>query len=157
MQRIIACEARPNYLLWVFFEDGTNGEVFLQNVLEAVPSQVWPDETAFKKVEVDRGRGVLVWENYVFLDVDVLHLAIARSSRLPTLNEAIEKQIVAYLEKVLLLARGKVALAARLAGRNRTEFHRLLASKGFTKKKREELLAVKLTTEKQEKRMTVSV
>jgi len=45
---------------------------------------------------------------------------------LPSLNEARSDFEKKYLIKVLKLAEGKVTEAARLAGRNRTDFYKLL-------------------------------
>ncbi|MCX7962781.1 MAG: sigma 54-interacting transcriptional regulator [Burkholderiales bacterium] len=53
--------------------------------------------------------------------------ALGEAPRLPTLDEARRAFERDYLERVLAIAGGSVTRAARLAGRNRTEFYRLLA------------------------------
>ena len=49
------------------------------------------------------------------------------STVLPTFAEARSQFEVNYLRKLLQIARGNVTQAARMAGRNRTEFYKLLA------------------------------
>lgn len=48
-----------------------------------------------------------------------------------TLKEARDEFELGYLDRVLRLARGNVAAAARMAGRNRTEFYKLLTYHGL--------------------------
>ena len=51
--RITACKAEEDYKLWLRFEDGLEGRVFLGNLLEIGAFQLWRDVREFEKVSVD--------------------------------------------------------------------------------------------------------
>ena len=51
--RITACKAEEDYKLWLRFEDGLEGSVFLGNLLEIGAFQLWRDAREFQKVSVD--------------------------------------------------------------------------------------------------------
>ena len=53
--RITACKAEEDYKLWLRFEDGLEGSVFLGNLLEIGAFQLWRDVREFEKVSVDPG------------------------------------------------------------------------------------------------------
>jgi two-component system response regulator GlrR len=48
-----------------------------------------------------------------------------------TLTDFVQTQISSYLHNLLAETKGNVAKAARLAGRNRTEFYRVLKRYGI--------------------------
>jgi len=54
--RITACKAEEDYKLWLRFEDGLEGRVFLGNLLEIGAFQLWRDVREFEKVSVDPER-----------------------------------------------------------------------------------------------------
>jgi two-component system response regulator GlrR len=58
--------------------------------------------------------------------------ALARTEELPPLREARDAFDRAYLEEALRRSSGNVSAAARIAGRNRTDFHALLKRHGLS-------------------------
>jgi hypothetical protein len=53
MHRVTACKAEDDYKLWIRFDDGLEGSVFLGNLLEIGAFKLWRDVREFEKVSVD--------------------------------------------------------------------------------------------------------
>ena len=73
MHRITACKAEEDYKLWLRFEDGLEGSVFLGNLLEIGAFQLWRDVREFEKVSVDPETATVTWEGGIRLDADILY------------------------------------------------------------------------------------
>ena len=71
--RITACKAEEDYKLWLRFEDGLEGRVFLGNLLEIGAFQLWRDVREFEKVSVDPVTATVTWEGGIRLDSDILY------------------------------------------------------------------------------------
>jgi hypothetical protein len=71
--RITACKAEDDYKLWLRFEDGLEGSVFLGNLLEIGAFQLWRDVREFEKVSVDPDTSTVTWEGGIRLDNDILY------------------------------------------------------------------------------------
>ena len=71
--RITACKAEEDYKLWLRFEDGLEGCVFLGNLLEIGAFQLWRDVREFEKVSVDPDTATVTWEGGIRLDSDILY------------------------------------------------------------------------------------
>jgi hypothetical protein len=71
--RITACKAEEDYKLWLRFEDGLEGSVFLGNLLEIGAFQLWRDVREFEKVSVDPETATVTWEGGIRLDADILY------------------------------------------------------------------------------------
>src|SRR6185503_888100 len=71
--RITACKAEEDYKLWLRFEDGLEGRVFLGNLLEIGAFQLWRDVREFEKVSVDPETATVTWEGGIRLDADILY------------------------------------------------------------------------------------
>jgi len=80
MHRITACKAEEDYKLWLRFEDGLEGSVFLGNLLEIGAFQLWRDVREFEKVSVDPDTATVTWEGGIRLDSDVLYQDLASRS-----------------------------------------------------------------------------
>jgi hypothetical protein len=78
--RITACKAEDDYKLWLRFEDGLEGSVFLGNLLEIGAFQLWRDVREFEKVSVDPHTATVTWEGGIRLDSDVLYQDLASRS-----------------------------------------------------------------------------
>jgi uncharacterized protein DUF2442 len=78
MHKITACKAEEDYKLWLRFEDGLEGRVFLGNLLEIGAFQLWRDVREFEKVSVDPETATVTWEGGIRLDPDILYHDIAR-------------------------------------------------------------------------------
>ena len=73
MHRVTECRASRDYWLWLKFEDGLEGSVFLGDLLEGTAFRVWRDADQFCRVAVDRNAATVVWEGGIRLDPDILH------------------------------------------------------------------------------------
>src|SRR4051812_7962448 len=73
MHRITACKAEEDYKLWLRFEDGLEGSVFLGNLLEIGAFKLWRDVREFEKVSVDPESATVTWEGGIRLDNDILY------------------------------------------------------------------------------------
>ena len=71
--RITACKAEDDYKLWLRFDDGLEGGVFLGNLLEIGAFQLWRDVREFEKVSVDPETATVTWEGGIRLDSDILY------------------------------------------------------------------------------------
>ena len=77
MHRVTACKAEEDYRLWLRFEDGLEGSVFLGNLLEIGAFKLWRDAREFEKVSVDPETATVTWEGGIRLDPDVLYHDVA--------------------------------------------------------------------------------
>ena len=73
MHRVTDCRASEDYRLWLRFEDGVEGSVFLGNLLEIGAFRTWRDVTHFCRVVVDPAEATVVWEGGIRLDPDILY------------------------------------------------------------------------------------
>jgi len=62
MHRVTACKAEDDYKLWIRFDDGLEGSVFLGNLLEIGAFKLWRDVREFEKVSVDPESATVTWE-----------------------------------------------------------------------------------------------
>jgi hypothetical protein len=83
LYRITAVEPRPDYRLWVRFEDGTEGEVDLSDIAGRGVFRRWanhPEE--FYQVQVDSGSGSPVWPGGLDVAPDRLYEELTAGSEL---------------------------------------------------------------------------
>ena len=73
MHRVTECKASRDYRLWLKFDDGLEGSVFLGNLLEVGAFSAWRDAEQFCRVVLDRKAATVVWEGGIKLDPDILH------------------------------------------------------------------------------------
>lgn len=73
MSRVVACRAEQGYRLWIRFEDGVEGDVYLGNLLEISAFRLWQDIDEFFKVSVDPDVATVTWDGGIRLDPDVLY------------------------------------------------------------------------------------
>jgi len=75
MHRITACKPEEDYKLWLRFEDGLEGSVFLGNLLDIGAFTLWRDPKFFEDVRVRDGD--VVWGRAggtgIALAAEVLH------------------------------------------------------------------------------------
>ena len=80
LDRIVAAEARPDYHIWVRFEDGLEGEVSVKHLVGRGVFASWLDEAEFGKVYVDPESGTVAWPGDIDLAPDALHERIAKAA-----------------------------------------------------------------------------
>jgi hypothetical protein len=73
MSRVVSCRAEQGYRLWVRFEDGVEGHVYLGNLLEISAFRLWRDMDEFFKVSVDTDAATATWAGGIRLDPEVLY------------------------------------------------------------------------------------
>jgi hypothetical protein len=88
MHRVTACKAEEDYRLWLRFEDGLEGSVFLGNLLEIGAFQLWRDVREFEKVSVDPETATVTWEGGIRLDPDILYHDVASRSAMHPIQHA---------------------------------------------------------------------
>lgn len=79
--RITACEARPNYILWVRFDDGVEGEVNLSDLVNQGVFKAWKSNEFWESVKVDPESETVCWGEEIDLDPYVLRQEILDSQR----------------------------------------------------------------------------
>ena len=67
LHRIVSAEARENYRLWVRFEDGSEGEVDLADLVGRGVFAAWSDPAVFGNVFIDDQTGTVGWPGGVDL------------------------------------------------------------------------------------------
>ena len=75
--RVTDCKAEEDYRLWLRFDDGLEGRVFLGNLLEIGAFRLWRDVREFEKVSVDSESATVTWEGGIRLDPDILYHDLA--------------------------------------------------------------------------------
>ena len=73
MHRVTDCKASRDYRLWLRFEDGLEGSVFLGNLVDLGPFIAWRDVDQFCRAAVDREAATVVWEAGIQFDPDILY------------------------------------------------------------------------------------
>ena len=78
---IVACEARPNYILWVRFDDGVEGEVDLSDLVGLGVFKVWESKEIWESVKIDPESETVCWGEEIDLDPYVLKQNILDSKK----------------------------------------------------------------------------
>ena len=78
IHRLVAAEARPNYKLWVRFEDGVEGEADLSDVAGRGVFQRWTETPSeFAEVAIDQLTGAPTWPGDLDVAPDRLYAEVA--------------------------------------------------------------------------------
>jgi len=72
--------AEDNYTLWLRFDDGVEGRVYLADLLSTVPFGQLNDEERFCRVAIDPVSNTVVWEGGINIDSDALYRDIMSNS-----------------------------------------------------------------------------
>jgi hypothetical protein len=86
VHRVTECKASRDYKLWLRFDDGMEGSVFLGNLLEVAGFSAWRDVDQFCRVEVDRRSATVVWDGGIRLDPDILYQDLLSSRAVREFN-----------------------------------------------------------------------
>lgn len=81
MGQVMECRASRDYRLWLRFDDGVEGSVYLGNLLEVAAFRAWRDVDEFCRVALDPAASAIVWGGGIRLDPEILYrdLIINRS------------------------------------------------------------------------------
>jgi hypothetical protein len=88
MHRILQCRATRDYRLWLKFEDGVEGSVFLGNMLEVAAFGAWRDVDEFCRARLDPAVSTVVWSGGIRLDPDILYQDLVANRSKPVLQAA---------------------------------------------------------------------
>jgi hypothetical protein len=66
--KIVACATRPNYRVWISFDDGLKGEVDLSDLVGQGVFEAWKSVEFFNEVRVDPMTDTLAWGDSIDLD-----------------------------------------------------------------------------------------
>ena len=80
LDRIVAAEARPEYHIWVRFEDGLEGELSVAHLVGRGVFSSWNDEAEFTKVFVDQESGTVAWPGGIDLAPDALYSRLVEAA-----------------------------------------------------------------------------
>lgn len=70
---VVTCRPLPDYGLWLRFEDGLQGEVYLGNLLEIGVFRAWQDQRLFMTARPDHESHSIVWAQAgIRLDCSIL-------------------------------------------------------------------------------------
>ncbi len=78
--KIVACKAKPNYRVWIRFDDGLEGEVNLSNLVGKGVFKAWESVEFFNKVHIDPKTDTLTWDHEIDLDPYVLRETILKET-----------------------------------------------------------------------------
>ena len=73
MGKLTEFRADNDYCLWLRFDDGLEGSVFLGNLLEISAFRLWRDQDQFRRVAIDPAAMTLIWDGGIELDPSVLY------------------------------------------------------------------------------------
>jgi hypothetical protein len=73
VNRIVKAEARENYRLWVQFDDGSEGEIDLSDLVGKGVFERWKDPGEFANVFVDPVTRTVAWPGEIDLCPDSLY------------------------------------------------------------------------------------
>jgi hypothetical protein len=75
------CRADADYSLWLVFDDGLEGRVYLGDLVSNRDFSAWRDIERFLSVSVDPETGVVQWEDGIALDSGALYRDLASRVR----------------------------------------------------------------------------
>ena len=78
--KIIACKPKPNYRVWIKFDDGLAGEVDLSHLVGQGIFQAWESVDFFNQVRINPATDTLTWGEDIDLDPYVLRDKILEQS-----------------------------------------------------------------------------
>ena len=70
---VIELRAEDNYTLWLKFDDGLEGHVYLGDLVSTQSFGMLCDEEKFSRAEIDPISRTVTWEGDIKLDPDVLY------------------------------------------------------------------------------------
>lgn len=70
--KIVACQPKPNYHVWIRFDDGLEGEVDLNHLVGKGVFKAWNSIEFFNSVRVDPKTDTISWGEDIDLDPYVL-------------------------------------------------------------------------------------
>jgi hypothetical protein len=79
--KIVACKPKPQYRVWIQFDDGLEGEVDLSYLVGQGVFKTWISIDFFNQVKVDPKTNTLSWGDDIDLDPYVLREKISNKGK----------------------------------------------------------------------------
>jgi hypothetical protein len=83
MHTITECRAEGNYTLWLRFDDGLEGRVYLGDLVMTNSYTTLSDEDIFSRVAFDPVSNTVTWGGGIHLDPEVLYRDLAGKTHAP--------------------------------------------------------------------------
>jgi hypothetical protein len=77
MHTVIECRAEGNYTLWLKFDDGLEGLVYLGDLVTTNSYLALSDEDIFSRVAIDPVSNAVTWSGGIKLDPEYLYQDLA--------------------------------------------------------------------------------
>jgi Protein of unknown function (DUF2442) len=81
MHAVTECRAEENYTLWLRFNDGLEGRVYLGDIVHTQYFRMLCDIDTFNRVAVDPIENTVIWEGGIKLDPEVLYRDLASKAQ----------------------------------------------------------------------------
>lgn len=81
LHTLAECRAEANYTLWLRFDDGLEGHVYLGDLVRSGTYCAIRDEEVFSRVAIDPVSNALTWGSGIRLDCEVLYRDLAHRTR----------------------------------------------------------------------------
>ena len=81
MHAVTECRAEENYTLWLRFNDGLEGHVYLGDIVHTQCFRMLCDIDTFNRVTVDPIENTVIWEGGIKLDPEVLYRDLASKAQ----------------------------------------------------------------------------
>jgi uncharacterized protein DUF2442 len=81
MSEVTKCRAENDYTLWLRFDDGAEGRVYLGDLVGVGIFEVWRDIERFKQVSIDSDSRTICWEDGIDIHQDVLYDGLVKRGR----------------------------------------------------------------------------
>jgi hypothetical protein len=78
---ITECRAEGNYTLWLRFDDGLEGSVYLGDLVSTMSYSAISDEATFSRVAIDPVSNAVTWGGGINLDPELLYRDLATKSQ----------------------------------------------------------------------------
>jgi hypothetical protein len=83
LRTVTELRAENDYMLWLRFDDGVEGHVYLGDLMATAAYGAQVDQKDFFKVIVDPVSRAVMWEGGVHLDADLLYRNLASQGSAP--------------------------------------------------------------------------
>ena len=81
LHAVTECRAEDNYTLWLRFNDGLEGHVYLGDLVHTQYFRMLCDIDTFNRVAVDPVENTVMWEGGIKLDPEVLYRDLASKAQ----------------------------------------------------------------------------
>lgn len=81
MSELTECRAESDYSLWLRFDDGVHGRVYLGDLVGVGVFAAWRDIQNFRQVSVDADSRTVCWEGGIDIAQELLYQGLVNRSR----------------------------------------------------------------------------